>query len=549
MILVLWLAFFLVPAFIGSGILSLIYSSNREKKIYISECVVLGAIFCMLTAWIAHMTGAFMEISVRALALWWLISLLFIGSGCGLYMALTKRKHAMLAVKRSAQPAADQYLVLGFFLLILLQMVFLYAKQNIWTDGDITVEMVNTFLSEDKLYSLNPLTGTAYVNPISKRFMLQGLPTMYAMIAAGFSVPAQLLVQHIVPVVVLAYSYCAYYRLSGSLFGQNMNKRYVFMLFVAFVLTVTDRAPYLAGYQALHSAYLGSSILQLILIPYALAMAFDKKWWQVIACAVTAFCICNPFAIPAELGSYFTDYKLLAICIAYLLYEYFGKEKAEKPWFLWISFIFLPTALLAYAACELIMTILPANLWKEWNKKAVTIGMSIAVILIYIMLGNMGDMRVVDESTAAKRSGYGEVLLACGDEANVYGPRDLMQYLRMQDGDIRLPYGKDMWDEKSAAYDGDAYEADLTAAYEWMQEIEAFEALVQEATDIQLTLDNAVVVKASEHVATLREYGVNTIAFPARVADVLIDELQNNYEEGAGSYSIALENYTVIRYE
>lgn len=549
MILILWLAFFLIPAFIGSGILSLLYSSNQEKKIYVSECVVLGAIFCMGTAWVAHMAGAFAGIGVRTLALWWLISLLLIGSVCGLYVALTKRKRAILAVRRSAQPAANQYLVLGFFLLVLLQMIFLYTKQNIWTDGDITVEMVNAFLAEGKLYSVNPLTGTAYVNPISKRFMIQGLPSMYAMIAAGFSVPAQLLVQHIIPVVVLAFSYFAYYRLSGAIYGNRMNKRYVFMLFVTLVFMVTDRAPYLAGYQAMHSAYLGSSILQLILLPYAMAMAIDKKWWQVAICGITAFCICNPLAVPAELENYFTDYKLLAVGIAYLLYEYFGKEKAQKQIFLWASFFLFPTALLAYAACELLTTILPANVWKEWNKKAVTIGMSIAVILIYIMLGNMGDMRVVDEFTAAKRSGYAEVLLVAGEDATVYGPRDLMQYLRMQDGDIKLPYGKDMWDEKSAAYDGDAYEMDLIAAYEWMQEIGAFDALASEATDLQLMPDAELTKQATEHVATLRGYGVNTFAFPIRVADEIIEELQSNYEEGAGAYSVALENYTVIRYE
>jgi len=119
----------------------------------------------------------------------------------------------------------------------------------------------------------------------------------------------------------------------------------------------------------------------------------------------------------------------------------------------------------------------------------------------------------------------------------------------MQDGDIKLPYGKDMWDEKSAAYDGDAYEMDLIAAYEWMQEIEAFDTLASEATDLQLMPDAEVVKQATEHVATLRGYGVNTFAFPIRVADEIIKELQSNYEEGAGAYSVALENYTVIRYE
>ena len=549
MILVLWLAFFLVPACIGSGILSLVYNTKQEKKIYVSECMVLGAMVSIFTAWMAHMAGAFLYVPVRALALWWLLSLLLLGGAFGLYVGLTRRKRAFMAIKPASQPAANTYLVLAFFGIVLLQMVFLYTKQNVWTKGDITVEMVNTFLAENALYSSNPLTGGDYINPISKRFMLQGLPTMYAMVVAGFNVPGELLVQHIIPVVVMAFSYFAYYRLSGVLFGRNMNKRYVFMIFVAITLTVTDRAPYLAGYEMMHSAYLGSSILQLILIPYAAAMALEKKWWQVALCMATAVCICNPFAVSPDFANYFTDYKLLAICIAYLLYEYFGKEKAENPIFLWVSFVLFPTALLAYAACELLLAILPKYGRKEWNKKAVAIGMSIAVILVYTMLGNMGDMQVVDEKEALSRRGYAEVLTVCGEDAVLYGPRELMQYVRMQDGDIMLPYGKDMWDERSAAYDGDAYDADLIAAYEWMQAVADFDALTKEATDLELVIDKEVASEAPEHIGVLRDAGVNPVVFPRCAANEMITVLRDAYAEGAGVYSVELEDYTVIRYE
>lgn len=549
MILVLWLAFFLIPACIGSGILSLVYSTKQEKKIYVSECMVLGAMVSIITAWVAHMAGAFLHVSVRALALWWLISLLLLGGALGLYVGLTRRKRAVMAIKPASQPYANTYLVLGFFAIVLLQMVFLYTKQNIWTTGDITVEMVNTFLTENALYTKNPLTGGEYINPISKRFMLQGLPTMYAMVVAGFNVPADLLVQHIVPVVVMAFSYFAYYRLSEVVYGKNMNKRYVFMIFVAVTLLVTDRASYLAGYQMLHSAYLGSSILQLILVPYAVAMALEKKWWQVAICAVTSVCICNPLALPTGIENYFTDYKLFAICIAYLLYEYFGKDKAEKQVFLWTSLMLFPTALLAYAACELLLTILPKYGRKEWNKKAVTIGMSIAVILVYTMLGNMGDMQVVDEMESAKRSGYAAVLEVVGDETILYGPREMMQLARMQDGDIKLPYGKDMWDEKSAAYDGDAYDATLIQAYEWMQDVMEFDALATEATDLQLVVDEALVQEAPKHMEVLRKQGVNAVVFPERVAKEMVTMLREEFAEGAGAYLVELEDYTVIRYE
>ena len=101
---------------------------------------------------------------------------------------------------------------------------------------------------------------------------------------------------HIVPIVVLAAAYLAYYRLSETLFGRAaLGKRFLFLLIVAVILWVSDGAVYLDGYGALHSGYMGTSIRNLVLIPYVLCAALEKRWWKVVLGILAEACIAWTF--------------------------------------------------------------------------------------------------------------------------------------------------------------------------------------------------------------------------------------------------------------
>ena len=50
----------------------------------------------------------------------------------------------------------------------------------------------------DGIYQVNPLTGQAYVQGMSLRYRILGLPTLYTFLSASFSVDSGLLVQNLI---------------------------------------------------------------------------------------------------------------------------------------------------------------------------------------------------------------------------------------------------------------------------------------------------------------------------------------------------------------
>lgn len=62
----------------------------------------------------------------------------------------------------TAKEKSTQILTGILAFLILLQILRILTGNRMWLTGDMTVETVNTFLRENAVYTVNPLTGTAY---------------------------------------------------------------------------------------------------------------------------------------------------------------------------------------------------------------------------------------------------------------------------------------------------------------------------------------------------------------------------------------------------
>ena len=61
----------------------------------------------------------------------------------------------------TAKEKSTQILTGILAFLILLQILRILTGNRMWLTGDMTVETVNTFLRENAVYTVNPLTGTA----------------------------------------------------------------------------------------------------------------------------------------------------------------------------------------------------------------------------------------------------------------------------------------------------------------------------------------------------------------------------------------------------
>lgn len=272
-----------------------------KSEIGFADLYVTGFVLCIGTAQVAHLAGSLMDMSIKKVSVLWagLSVTLFAGwlfFWCKAYLqnapARQLRRHIM--EKQSRQAIRCQRVIpLVFLVLLFFQLFWLFCIQRVNTAGDIMQETVATFLREDGIHKVNPLTGQAYVNPISLRYRIVGLPTLYASICSLCKITPALLVCHVVPLFVLAGCYLAYYELSGVLFPEHLGKRYSFLIGLSLLLWCMDNAVWLDGYAALQTAYLGTSIRGLVLVPWTLAQGLKQQWHKCVLCILAEACICQ----------------------------------------------------------------------------------------------------------------------------------------------------------------------------------------------------------------------------------------------------------------
>lgn len=292
MIVLLWLCLIIIPSAIGLGILTIVYRKRSTYQITFSEGAILGIIVCIGISEAVHILGMFKNVSLQVCnSLWGLFLLAVSVLSFILIFLFYKKQRDRLAVWKVSTLAysAIPFLFVG---ILLLQTLFVFCRNPIVISGDIMVETTRSFLSEDGIYRVLPLTGRANEDLIPLRYSVLCLPTVYAMLSQLFHQDAELIICHIVPVVILLVSYLSYYYLSGVLFGwEAAKKRYTFLVVVALFVWFSDGSFATSGFGLLHGGYLGTTVRNMVLVPYAVAVSLQKQWWKAILCVFAEACI------------------------------------------------------------------------------------------------------------------------------------------------------------------------------------------------------------------------------------------------------------------
>ena len=293
MICLLWISLILLPVLIGNGILALFYGKNTTYDITVSESCVLGFIACIGVSEVIHAAGYLLGWSLRKCTGLWGLALLAVSAVAVLLFVFLLRGHFRERIALCKGYKFDKTVVPFVFLgVVLLQMLFIFCTLPIFTVGDITLETVQSFLAEDGIYRVLPLTGQVSEQGVPLRYGILCLPTVYAMLSTIFGIEAQLLVCHVIPVAILGISYMSHYYLSGVLFGEKAyGKRFMFLLAVSLIFLFTDTGIFSNGYGILHSGYLGTAIRNLILVPYLFGATLEKRWWKAVLCILAEACI------------------------------------------------------------------------------------------------------------------------------------------------------------------------------------------------------------------------------------------------------------------
>ena len=178
-----------------------------------------------------------------------------------------------------------------FLALIILQIVWNYGVRMPYIKGDITGEIMQSFLTADQIYSVNPMTGEEFLTGMPSRLKILGLPALYASVSkvTGLSVP--FVCYRLIPAIVLLSGYLAYERLADFFFGEDKKAKLTFLIFVALVWQFGSYGLYNDSARLFLQGWRGESIRAVVLLPYALNCLLRKKYAGLVLTAFTELCV------------------------------------------------------------------------------------------------------------------------------------------------------------------------------------------------------------------------------------------------------------------
>lgn len=260
------------------------------------------------------------------------------------------------------------------------------------------------------------------------------------------------------------------------------------------------------------------------------------------------------------IGRYTAVQKLLVVFLAVLLFAWLAEKKEisrNQNRFLVYS-LFLTVVLLVPFTAVAVLIYQTAFYDYEWAWSMVPVtaviafgivlfleqemsqkkkGASVIVMLCILCLcGNQGMIQKVPEKEVRIRREMDTLLegiysMSDSHEIVLWGPSEIMQGLRRIDGNIKLVYGRDMWDEKAAAYDYEAYSKELTDAYVWLEEAivhydTAVDSEYSQETLLFLEEQYGWSEDAGKHVEEAILAGTNTIVLPGMIGNYLEESLK-----------------------
>lgn len=265
----------------------------------ISDILIGGSLIIIGLTEVAHLAGcllgwSFLSVTDLLLA----ETVLFVLTV--LLVSLIGRKKKAKAVNGAAQSgsgknevnAGMQWILTGALVfLILIQMLRILSGDRAWLEGDMTLETVNTFLAENAVYSVNPLTGTAYTAGMSFRLKILCLPTLYGTISRWSGMAPTDVVYRLIPCLTLGLGYFAYGKLGNDVFEGNPIKVRTFLLMVGILFSTGAYMPGVDGFDVFYGGFRGVTIHAIVLVPYLIACLMERKYFGAVLCILAEACI------------------------------------------------------------------------------------------------------------------------------------------------------------------------------------------------------------------------------------------------------------------
>ncbi len=304
MVFLLWILLALVPLILGRAMLCILYGNHPAQEMTHADSLLTGWMMCIGLAEAAHLGAVFLGWSFSDCVKLFIIGVgvCLVAAGVILWIKRNKvstkaqehrlereRVKSLLASEGDSRGTQMVYLVFG--VLVLLQVLMMMLKPNAYLDGDMTLETVNSFLTQDAIYQVNPMTGQAYTLGMPVRLKILCLPFVYAGLCKFMGLEAGQVVLNVIPAFVLLLSYAAYSTVAKELFANSKLKRGLFLVATAILFYVSDSMFGMDGFGVLHSGFRGVTIRGVVLLPYAFGLLLRRKYKLLVLCVLAEACI------------------------------------------------------------------------------------------------------------------------------------------------------------------------------------------------------------------------------------------------------------------
>lgn len=159
-------------------------------------------------------------------------------------------------------------------------------------------------------------------------------------------------------------------------------------------------------------------------------------------------------------------------------------------------------------------------------------GIAALLIAVLYLCGSMRKDVLQGDAEAAKSQKTAKVLEVLEKNGNntdimLWAPAEIMEYARALEGNIRLPYGRNMWDEALNGYSYDTYGEKEQILYAWMTYVEetgegkAVFSLSKEDPQ-ERTADGRECMKLAQ------ELGVNCVLLPDNIGSGTLQEIESS---------------------
>lgn len=146
-----------------------------------------------------------------------------------------------------------------------------------WTEAVYEIVLGN--LESGGFFQVNPFTGGELADAaMPLRMRILGLSSFHSGIISLTGIPVYTWMCQIAPAILWGLSMLQYAAFADALYGENGDRKWLFLSFVAFLYLVTAQVSGMPGNLLFYAGFTGEAVRGCLLIPYTVYAAWQKKW-------------------------------------------------------------------------------------------------------------------------------------------------------------------------------------------------------------------------------------------------------------------------------